>query len=158
MQSPKSDQSDVDDVFSPQKDVLDVDQVPTFRSVSSDCDYSSPGNAINYAYIQSPSQTHRDQSFASASSKSRSYKSAGSTPYRVLKKSDIETCKSSSDDIDGFKTPANNASIQFISGTADNKLHASSATAKSLHSSYSVNYIDTSDCCRSNSQETLTFL
>ena len=155
MQSPKSDQSDVDEVFSPQKDTFDPDQVPQSRSLASDCDYSTPGNTINYAYIQSPSQIQQDElSVNTASSKSGSCKSAGNTPYRFLKNSVIDGYKSVSDDGESFKTAASNPSVRFISGTADNQLCASSTVAKTLESSYAP--LSTPEYC--NSKDTLTFL
>ena len=151
MQSPRSDQSEEDEVFSLLQEV-------EHELSCIDIDYSTPGNTINFAYIQSPSVT-QEQFVTPHCSNNSGDKSAGSTPYRVLRNSTIEPYIEGTGLDKCVETPASYSSLQFISGAVDNKLYGSTSTTKTVEkeSSYlAMRAADTPDFY--NSKDTITFL
>ena len=151
MQSPRSNQSEEDEVFSPMQEVEN-------EYLCSDIDYSTPGNTINFAYIQSPS-VNQEQLVTPHYSNNSGDKSAGSTPYRVLQNSSIELHIEETELDRCVETPDSYSSLQFISGTVDNKLFDSTSTTKTVkkESSYlPMRMGDTPDFY--NSRDTITFL
>ena len=148
MQSPRSDQSEEDEVFSLMQE---VEKELSF-------DYSTPGNTINFAYIQSPSVT-QEQFVTPHCSNNSCDKSAGSTPYRALRNSTIEPYIEGTSLDRCVETPARYSALQFISGAVDNKLYDSTSTTKTVEkeSSYlPMRAADTPDFY--NSKDTITFL
>ena len=151
MQSPRSNQSEEDEVFSPMQEVEN-------EYLCSDIDYSTPGNTINFAYIQSPSVT-QEQLVTPHYSNNSGDKSAGSTPYRVLQNSSIELHIEGTELNRCVETPDSYSSLQFMSGTVDNMLFDSTSTTKSVKKESSflpMRKGDTPDLY--NSRDTITFL